>query len=118
MAHHAKVHNSSVVEGDQCLEQEVCITAGHPLVEMYVTNWVKAQREDLMLSAVLDWLKVQKQTNLKMLLAEQASSEEGNLIINRILQFIRGSCTYTQCPKAKLKISCSSWSPRHIMWLL
>ena len=33
--------------------------------------------------------------------------------IDRISQFIRGPCTYAQCPNAKLKISCSSWSPRH-----
>ena len=38
MAHGAKVHNLAMVEGDQCLEQEVCVTAGHPLVEMHVTD--------------------------------------------------------------------------------
>ena len=36
-------------------------------------------------------------------------------VINRILLFIRGPCTYTQCLKAKLKISCSLWSPMHTM---
>ena len=49
-AHHAKVHDLAMVEGDQCLEQEVHVTAGCPLVEMHVTGWAKAQREDLMLS--------------------------------------------------------------------
>ena len=34
-----------------------------------------------MLSAVLEWLKAQKQTSLKMLLAKHASSEEGKLIL-------------------------------------
>ena len=53
----AKVHDPGIVEGDQCLEQEVHVTAGQPLVEMHVTNWAKAQREDPMLSAVLDWLE-------------------------------------------------------------
>ena len=75
--HQAEVHDPAMVEGDQCLEQEVCVTAGCPLVEMHVTNWVKAQREDLTLSAVLDWLVAQKQTDLKILLTEHASSEEG-----------------------------------------
>ena len=81
MVHHAKVHNLAVVEGNQCLEQKVHVATGHPLVEMHVTNWAKAQREDPMLSAVLDWLKAQKQTDLKVLLAEHASSEEGKLIL-------------------------------------
>ena len=47
---------------------------------MHVTDWAKAQREDPMLGAVLDWLKVQQQMNLKTLLAEHASSQEGKLI--------------------------------------
>ena len=81
MVHWAKVHDPAMVEGDQCLEQEVCVAAGCPLVQMHVTNLVKAQIEDLMLSTVLEWLKVQKQKNLRMLLAEHASSEEGQLIL-------------------------------------
>ena len=39
MAHCAKVHNLAMVEGDQCLEQEVCIITGHLLVEMHVIDW-------------------------------------------------------------------------------
>ena len=79
--HWAEVHDLAIVEGGQHLEQEVHVNAGHPLVEMHVINWAGAQREDPVLSTVLDWLKVQKQTNLKVLLAEHASSKEGNLIL-------------------------------------
>ena len=74
-AHQTKIHNPAMVEGDQCLEQEVWVTAVHPLVEMHVTNWTEAQREDLMLSTMLDWLKAQTQKNLMMLLAEHTSSK-------------------------------------------
>ena len=63
MMHRAKVHDPAIVEGDQHLEQEVCVAAGHPLVEMHVTDWAGAQREDQVLSAVLDCLKAQKQTD-------------------------------------------------------
>ena len=80
-AHHAEVHDLALVEGDQCLEQEVHVTAGHPMVEMHVTNWAEAQQEDLMLSTVLDRLKTQKKTDLKVLMEEHASSEEGKLIL-------------------------------------
>ena len=55
----------------------MCVTTGCVLIEMHVTDWAKAQREDPMLSAVLDWLKAQTKTDLKALLAEHASSEEG-----------------------------------------
>ena len=44
---------------------------------MHVTDWTEAQKEDQVLSAVLDWLEGQKKTDLKALLAEHASSEEG-----------------------------------------
>ena len=44
---------------------------------MHITDWTKAQKEDPVLSAALDWLEVQKKTDLKALLAEHASSKEG-----------------------------------------
>ena len=44
---------------------------------MHVRDWAEAQREDPLLSAVLDWLKAQKKIDLKVLLAEQTSSKEG-----------------------------------------
>ena len=47
------------------------------LVQMHVTDWADAQREDPLLSAVLDWLEVQKKTDLRTLLAKHASSKEG-----------------------------------------
>ena len=53
----------------------------HTLVKMHVTDWAEAQREDLMLSAVFDWLKAQKKTDLKTLLAEHASSKKDKLIL-------------------------------------
>ena len=78
MAHWAEVHNPAIAEGDLSLEKEVHVTTGHTLVQMHVTDWAEAQREDPMLSAVLDWLKAQKKTDLKALLVEHASSKEAN----------------------------------------
>ena len=48
---------------------------------MHVTDWVEAQREDPVLSAVLNWLEVQRRMDLRTPLAEHASSEEGRLIL-------------------------------------
>ena len=76
LVHWAKVHDPTIVEGDHCLEIEVHVAAGHMAVQMHVTDWTEAQREDPMLSTVLDYLKAQK-TDLKTLLAEHTSSEEG-----------------------------------------
>ena len=81
MAHQAKIHNPAVVEGNQHLEQEVYVTAGYPLVEMHVTDWAEALREDPMLSTMLDWLKAQKQMDLRNHLVEHTPNEEGKLIL-------------------------------------
>ena len=86
-AHQTEVHDPAKVKGNHHLEQELHVAAGHPLVEMHVTNWAGAQREDLILSAVLDWLKAQKKTDLKVPLAEHTSSEEGNLILHNRQNF-------------------------------
>ena len=77
----AEVHNPTMVESGHCLEQEVCVATGCALVQMHVTDRADAQREDPILSAVLDWLKAQKETDLKALLVEHASSEEGQMIL-------------------------------------
>ena len=79
--HLATVHNPAIVEGDQCLEQEVHVTAGCLLAQMHVTDWAEAQKEYPLLRAVPDWLKAHKKTDLKLLLAEHTSSEEGWLIL-------------------------------------
>ena len=75
--HRAETHDPAVVESDHCLEQEVCVAAGCMLVQIHVTDWAEAQRKDPALSAVLDWLKAQKRTDLMDLLAKNASSKEG-----------------------------------------
>ena len=80
-AHWAEVHDPTVVQGDSWLGQEVHVTAGHALVQIHVTDWTEAQREDPTLSAVLDWLKAQKKTDLKALLTEHTSSGESQLIL-------------------------------------
>ena len=81
VAHWVETHDPTVVESDHCLEQEVHVATGCAQVQMHVMDGVKAQREDLALSAVLDWLGVQKKTDLKAPLANHAPSEEGWLIL-------------------------------------
>ena len=61
-AHRAEGCDPAVVEGDHNIEKEVHATAGWVLVEMHVTDWAAAQREDPVLNAVLNWLEAQKKT--------------------------------------------------------
>ena len=76
LVHWAEVYDPTIVEGDHHLEQEVCIAAGHVLVEMYVTDWTEAQREDPMLSTVLDWLKAQMKIRFEGTLWQYTPSEK------------------------------------------
>ena len=66
-----------MIQGDQEKEKEVQVAAGLVLVEMHVTDWATAQKEDPELDAVLQWLEAKKKTDLRTLLRECASSEEG-----------------------------------------
>ena len=70
----------AVVEGDHDIEKDVHVTTGQVLVEMHVTNWAQAQREDPELDAVLHWLEAKKKIDLRTLLEEHASSEEGRML--------------------------------------
>ena len=91
------------------------------LVQMHVIDWAEAQKEDLMLSiAVLNWLKAQKKTDLKVFLAGHASSEESRLILWNQQKFSnssRGLVPVAQCPKVRPKIFYYSWSPGPIVLL-
>ena len=77
MAHRAEGHDPTVVEGNHNIEKEVHVATGWVQVEMHVSNWAMAQKEDLVLNAMLNWLETQKNTNLRTLLGEHASSKEG-----------------------------------------
>ena len=69
-----------MIEGSQEKEKEVWATAGQVLVEMHVTDWAAAQKEDPELDAVLQWLESKKKTDLRTLLREHTSSEEGQMV--------------------------------------
>ena len=99
--HRAKVHNPAIVEGDHHLEQEIHFAAGHTLVQMHVTDWAEAQKEDPVLSTVLDWLKAQKKMDLKALLVEHASGEEGRLILWNQQNFMIHQGAFYLCSKPK-----------------
>ena len=45
-----------------------------------VTHWATVQKEDPELDAVLHWLGAMKKTDLRTLLREHASSEEGQIV--------------------------------------
>ena len=76
----AEGDDPAMVEGDHNIEKEVCVVTGQVLVEMHVTDWAAAQREDPVLDAVLHWLEAKKKTDLRTLLGEHASSEEGQIV--------------------------------------
>ena len=45
-SHRAGAYDPAVVEGDHGIEKEVHVTARWVLVEMHMTDWAEAQRED------------------------------------------------------------------------
>ena len=86
--HRTEGYDPAVVQGDYGTEKGVCVTAGQALVERHMTEWAKTQREDPVLNAVLNWLGAQKKTDLKTLLREHASSDEGQLVWRNCQNFM------------------------------
>ena len=54
---------------------------------MHVTNWSTAQKEDPQLNAVLQWLESKKKTDLRTLLGQHTSSEEGQMVWEKSSKF-------------------------------
>ena len=69
-AHRAEGHDTSVVEGDHNVEKKVHVAAGQVKIEMHMTDWAAAQKEDPALNAMLNWLGVKKKNDLRTLLGE------------------------------------------------
>ena len=69
------------------------VTAGQVLVEMHVTNWAAAQKEDPELNAVLQWLGSRKKADLRTLLGECIMSDEGWMVLS-YLCLLKVKCVY------------------------
>ena len=83
------------------MEQEVRVAAGRILVEMHVTNWARAQKEDPELDAVLQWLSSKKKVDLKTLLGECVKSEEGQMVWRNCQNFVSLQGTLYLCSTPK-----------------
>ena len=70
---------------------------------MHVTNWVAAQKEDPELHAVLQWLESKKKTNLRTLIREHTSSEEGQMVWRNCQNFttLQGTLYLCSTPKGE-----------------
>ena len=95
----------AIIENNQQLEQEVRVTAGRVLVEMHVTNWAMAQKEDPELDAVLQWLGSRKKANLRTLLRECIMNKEGQMVWRNCQNFIslQGTLYLPSTPKGEDK---------------
>ena len=114
----AEGEDPTVIEGDQQKEKEVWVTTGQVLVEMYVTNWATAQKEDPELDMVLQWLESKKKTvwghsSGNMCWARRARWY-GEIV--KISLPSKAPSTYASPQKERMRISYSSWFQR-CTWL-
>ena len=91
----------AVIKGDQQREKEVWVTTGQVLVEMHVTTWATAQKEDPKLDEVLQWLESKKKTNLRTLFGEYTLSEEGQMVWRNHQNFTTLQGTHYLCSTPK-----------------
>ena len=103
MSWQAERERPAINKKDQLLEQEVRVTARRAVVEMHVANWAAAQKEDPELDAVLQWLGSRKKADLRTLLGECITSEEGRMVWRNCQNFIslQGALYLHSTPKGK-----------------
>ena len=96
-----RTENPAIIKSDQQLEQEVWVTTGQILVEMHVTDWAVAQKEDPKLDALLQWLESKKKADLRTLLGECIMSEEGQMVWRNCQNFtsLQGTLYLHSTPK-------------------
>ena len=116
----AEGESPAIIESDQQLEKEGWVAAGQVLVDMHVTNWAVAQKEDPELDAVLQLLGSKKKTDLRTLLRECIMSKEGQMVWRNCqkLHFPpRHPLLVLQPPKGRMRICYSLLYPKCIKLL-
>ena len=93
----------AIIENEQHLEQEVQVATGRVVVEMHITDWAAAQKEDPELDAVLQWLGSRKKADLRMLLGQCIMSKEGQMVWRNCQNFIslQGTLYLRSTPKGE-----------------
>ena len=106
----AEGDDPAMVEGYHDIEKEVCVANGQVLVEMQVTNWAAAQREDPELYAVLCWLEAKKMIDLRTLLGSMLPVKRAEWCggIVKISWFSKMPSICAPCPKGRMRIYYSS----------
>ena len=99
-----------MVEGDHNIEKEVCVATGQVLVEMHVTNWAIAQREDPEVDAVLCCLEAKKKIDLRTLLGGMLPVKRAEWCggMMKISWFSKMPSICAPCPKGRMRIHYSS----------
>ena len=81
----------------QIQETAVQTRATQTHVNLYVTDCVAAQQEDLILKTVIEWISTQKVQDLKHLLRDLTTTEEGMAILREWIKFMLNQGTLYQC---------------------
>ena len=91
----ADAHDPAVAEADKRIHKQVEETAvqaqaTHMHVNLHVMDWVAAQQEDPILKIVMEWISTHKVQDLKHLLGDHTTTEEGMAILR---EQERNSCS-------------------------
>ena len=84
----ADAHDPVVAEADERIHKKVEETAvqaraTHMHVNVHVTDWVAVQQEDPIFQIVMEWISIHKVQDLKHLLGEHTTTEEGMAILRK-----------------------------------
>ena len=89
----ADAYDMAVAEANERIHKQVEETAvqardAQMHVNLHVTDWVPAQEEDSILKIVMEWISTHKVQDLKHLLGDHTTTEEGMAILREWKKFM------------------------------
>ena len=110
-AHDLAVANTDEEVHKQVEEIAVPARAIHMHVNLHVMYWVAAQQEDPILKIVIDWISTHKVQDLKHLMGDHTTTEEGMAILREWKKFTlhQGALYYHHIPAGKQEV---------VMWFI
>ena len=98
----ADTYDPVVAEADERIDERVeeiavQVRATHVYVNLHVTDWVVAQQEDPILKIVMEWISTHKVQDLRHLLGDHTTTEEGMAVLREWKKFMLHQCALYHC---------------------
>ena len=108
-AHHPVVGEANEKIHKQVGETAVQVRATHKSANLHVMDWVAAQQEDPILKIVMEWISIHKLQDMKHLLGDHTTTEEGMAILREWKKFTLHQGSFYHCHTPARELEEAMW---------